>query len=198
MKRLRGFTLLELLVAITLFAVVAVLAWGGLQGLARGSAQLDEAGTRLAAVQRGLDLLVRDLRQAVPRPVRDGDGRPLPALAGERGRIELTRGGHGNALAMPRATLERAGWRAREQRLERLHWPTLDRAGGSQPVVDPLLDGVRSLELRYRDARGREHDRWPPPRSGDAAALPRAVEVRIALDDLGELVRLVELPGPAQ
>ena len=194
MSRPRGFTLLELLVAIGLFSVLAVLVWGSLDGLARGSTQLDQATQRLAEVQRGLDLLVRDLRQAMPRPVRDGSGRVLPALAGARNGLELTRGGHGNALALPRSTLERAAWRSNGQRLERLHWPVLDRVASSLPRVDPLLEGVASLELRYRDADGREHDQWPPARSGDAAVLPRAVELRLRLADMGELLRLVELP----
>lgn len=194
MRRARGFTLLELLVAIALFSVLAALVWGSLDGLSRNSMQLDQAAQRLAQVQRGLDLLVRDLRQALPRPVRDGNGRALPALAGERSQLELTRGGHGNALALPRSTLERAAWRSRERRLERLHWPVLDRVAAIQPRVDVLLDGVDSLDLRYHDANGGMHDAWPPPRSGDAALLPRAVELRLHLADLGELVRLVELP----
>lgn len=198
MRRARGFTLLELLVAIGLFSVLAALVWGSLDGLARTSTQLQQATTRLAAVQRALDLLVRDLRQAAPRPVRDGNGRTLPALAGEGTRLELTRAGHGNALGQPRSTLERAGWRQREGRLERLHWPVLDRAAATQPRVDALLDGVLSLELRYRDANGREHDRWPPARSGEGQLLPRAVQLRLRLDDTGELMRVVELPehGP--
>lgn len=195
MNRARGFTLLELLVAVGLFAVLAGLAWGSLDGLSRGSVQMQEAATRLADTQRALDLVVRDLRQAVPRPVRDGSGRAQAALSGERLGLEFTRGGHGNALALPRATLERVGWRQHEGRLQRLHWPVLDRAAGTQPRVDMVLDRVQALELRYRDASGREQAQWPPPRSGDAAALPRAVELRLRLEDMGEIVRLVELPG---
>lgn len=192
----RGFTLLELLVAIALFAVVAGLAYGGLDALSRSSGQLDEAGTRLAAIQRGMDMLARDLRQASARGIRDGDGRPLPALSGDAHRIELTRAGHANALAQPRSELERVGYLRDGEKLQRLHYAVLDRAGGVAPRVDTLLDRVQALDLRYLGADGREHDRWPPPR-GDAQALPRAVELRITLKDYGQLRRVLELTGGA-
>ena len=192
MSRPRGFTLLELLVAIALFAVVAALVWGSLEGLSRGSMQLREASERLAAVQRGVDLLVRDLRQAAPRPVRDGSGRELAALLGEPRQLEFTRAGHANALAQVRAELERVGYRRGEDGLERLRWTVLDRAGASQAQRETLFTGLQSLQILYRDASGREHGNWPP-RGGDGA-LPRAVELRLVLDDYGELRRLVELP----
>lgn len=191
-----GFTLLELLVAIAVFAVVATLAWRGLDVLARGALQLDEAAGRLARVQRGIDLLARDVRQAVDRPVRDAEGRPLAALLGEAHALELTRAGHGNALAQPRAELERVRWRRVDEALVRERWPVLDRGDRRAPTADPLLDGVTALDLRYFGSDGRSHASWPPPRSTDAG-LPRAVELRVTLADYRELRRVLELTAPA-
>jgi len=196
-RRLRGFTLLELLVAIALFAVVAGLAYGGLDALSRGSVQLGDAAERLAQVQRSMDILARDLRQATVRSVRDEQGRRLPALAGDAHRLELTRGGYGNTLDQPRAELERVGYLRRDDGLQRLHYAVLDRAGPLQPRSDMLLDGVQALELRYLGADGREHEAWPPPR-GDHAALPRAIELRLTLSDYGSLRRVLELSGEFQ
>lgn len=198
MNRAHGFTLLELLVAIALFAVLAGMAYGSLDSLSRGSMQLQQAGARLAAIQRAIDLMARDLRQSGHRGVRDAYGRPLAPIAGAPQGLELTRAGYANALAQPRAELQRVGWRREGETLQRLHHPSLDRAG-APPRVDDLLQGVQALELRYLDSDGREHDRWPPPRV-PAEELPRAIEVRLVLEDYGALRRLLELPvpGPAR
>ena len=109
----RGFTLLEVLVAVALFAVAAALAFGGLDALTRARSRLDAGNERLGRLQFAVGLLERDLRSAAARGVRDGYGAPLPALLGTRERVELTRHGHANALARPRAELERVGYRLR-------------------------------------------------------------------------------------
>jgi len=59
-----------------------------------------------------------------------------------------------------------------------------------------MIEGLDAFRLRYRDARGEWSPAWPPPLGPDARpdALPRAVEFSLQLQDLGEIVRLVELP----
>lgn len=190
----RGFTLVELLVAVALFATVATLAYGGLDALVRASTQLEGSGERLADLQRAIDLVGRDLRQAVARGVRDRDGQPQPALAGDRSGVLLTRAGHGNALALPRAELERVGYGLVDGRLERLRYRVLDRADGREPARDALLDEVEAFELRYLGVDGSWQDQWPP-RSNPGVALPRAVELRLRLADFGEIRRVFELAG---
>ncbi|HJT97444.1 MAG TPA: prepilin-type N-terminal cleavage/methylation domain-containing protein, partial [Rhodanobacteraceae bacterium] len=101
--RHRGFSLIELLVALAVFAALAAVAYGGLSEIARARAALDARQDRLAALVRAVSTFERDLGQAVSRPVRgNARGEPLAALQGGADRIELTRLGFAYPRAGPR------------------------------------------------------------------------------------------------
>jgi general secretion pathway protein J len=191
-RRFAGFSLVELLVAVAIFALAAGLAYGGLDGLVRARGQLQEQSARLQSLQFAVGLIERDLRAAVNRPVREAYGSTtLPALQADGARIELSRIGHANALAQPRAEIERVAYQLDGRTLQRLRYPVLDRTPGTTPEIQPLLEDVERLEFRLLDHQRREHGRWP---AGDAEPLPRAVELRLVVSGLGELRRLLELP----
>jgi general secretion pathway protein J len=197
-NRAGGFSLIELLVALAVFAALAAAAYGGLAAVARTRGALAERQDRFAAAVRAVSMIERDLRQASSRPVRgNGRGDTLPALVGAADRIELTRLGFANPLAEPRSNLERVVYAVDARALQRGRYVVLDRAPGSVPATTTLLTGVDTLRLRYLGAGGVWRDTWPP--SGRAeeeeTLLPRAVEFRIETDDLGELRRVVELPS---
>jgi general secretion pathway protein J len=188
-----GFTLVEMLVAVALFAIASALAFGGLGALTRARSQLDAENERLGRLQFAVGLLERDLRGVAARAVRDGNGAVQAPLTGTRDRLELSRHGLSNALALPRATIERVGYRLEDGVLQRQRYAVLDRTGGSGPSEDRLLDRVEALEFTYLTDDGREVAQWPPPRAqGDAP--PRAVAVTLRLPDYGELRRVLELP----
>jgi general secretion pathway protein J len=202
--RASGFSLIELLVALAVFAALAAVAYGGLAQIARTRGALAARQDRFAAVVRAVSMVERDLRQAVSRPVRgNGRGEELAALAGGADRVELTRLGFANPLAEPRSNLERVAYALDARRLVRGRYAVLDRAPGSAPATTLLLDGVDALRLRYLGTDGVWRDAWPPkelpsgapPGAATIEVLPRAVEFRIDAADLGELRRVVELPS---
>jgi general secretion pathway protein J len=193
--RATGYALLELLVAMFVFAIMAVAAYGGLSAIARGSGDLDRAAARLKAVQLAVTLIDRDLTAVARRPVRGRYGETLPALDGAATRFELSHYAFASALE-PRAALARAGYALDGRRLLRLGWPALDRAPNSEPVARAVLDDVTAFRLRYLDGANAWREEWPP-RSGPQAgpeSVPRAVEWRLTLAEGGEIVRLLELP----
>ena len=134
--RARGFSLIELLVALAVFAALAAAAYGGLAQIAQTRGALARQQDRFAEIVRAVSMLERDLRQAVSRPVR-GRGREdhLPALAGTGDRIELTRIGFANPLAEPRSNLERVAYAVDGQRLMRGRYAALDRPPDAAPVA---------------------------------------------------------------
>lgn len=204
MTRARGFSLIELVVALAVFAALAAAAYGGLASVARTRGDLQAKQDRLAEIVRAVSIVERDLRQAVSRPVRgNARGEPVAALVGGADRFELTRLGFANPRAEPRSHLERVFYAIDANTLRRGRYAVLDRAPDSAPDVSALLGGVEALRLRYLGADGTWRAAWPPselpagtPAGVDATTLlPRAIEFRIATRDTGELRRIVELPS---
>lgn len=196
--RSAGFTLLELLVAIAIFAVVALLAYGGLATVLDAREDTAAGAARLRALQQTMLMLQRDLDQLAPRGIRDEYGDHKPALHGGADWIEFTRGGWSNPAEQPRSQLQRVAYTLRERRLVRAHWQVLDRAQDSAPFEAELLDQVRLLRVRFLDAQGEWQDAWPPLNAQDGnqgAEPPRAVEITFELEHWGSVTRLFRING---
>ncbi len=195
----RAFTLLELLVAVAIFGVMAALAYGGLRGVLAARAETGAAAERLGDLQLAVSLMTRDLQQAAPRPIRGAYGETAGAVLGTPRTVELTRAGHANPTRARRATLQRVRWGVADGMLTRWSWPVLDRTPGTLPSERRLLDGVGSLGLRYH-FRGDWHDNWPPRRFEGLPddAMPAAVEFTAELADWGTVSRVALLPEGAR
>ncbi len=198
--RQQGFTLIEIMVAVAIFAVMSVMAWGALSRSLTDAEMLTARMDRLQAIQRSVRFLVTDLSQAAPRSVRNelGDTQVpaiLSSLTGDFA-LQLTHGGWNNPAGLPRGSQQRSAYRLEEDELVRYHWTVLDRTYSNQPVATILLDDVESLFFLFYDDNGTSSDTWPPQTSVGASSTrvrPRAVEMVLTLNDIGEITRLVEV-----
>lgn len=194
-RRDAGFTLIEIIVVLAVFGVFAVMAYGGLKSVIDSRTVVEASLNRTADLQRAYQRLRNDFQQLADRPARDGFGDVQPAfMADLNGIVEFTRDGWQNPLLQPRATLERVGYRQREDQLVRYSWRVLDRAQDSEPVEVAVLDRVDTLRWRYLDAQREWQESWPPnsgivsnEEPADSAGLPAAVELTLELEDYGEL-----------
>ncbi len=200
MRRQRGFSLLELLVALAVFSLLSVMAYGGLRSVLQAKQQTDQAATRLQQLQSAMLFLERDVEQLAARPIRDEYGDVQPALQrADASSLALTRAGWSNPTGRPRSTLQRVAYVLDTDRLVRLSWQVLDRAQDSEPYRTVLLEGVRTLTVRLLDENRQWQEAWPPQgEQWPAWILPLAVEVTLELDNWGEIKRIFKVPsGPA-
>lgn len=209
----RGFTLLELLVAVFVSAVMFSLGYAALNQAVAQQDRLNAAQQSLSDVQRAVRLLSQDVMQMMPRPVRDELGRTLePALIldpRQNSLMTLSRGGQSTALGESRGRLLRVRYVLEGGQLIRLSTPVLDRTAASPSWRRRvLLDGVEGLQIRALDSTGVWLESWPqqaalPQGSAidESAALdrlrtrPRAIELRLLTREYGEIRRVLEVAG---
>ncbi|RUM94916.1 MAG: type II secretion system protein GspJ [Thiothrix sp.] len=196
----RGFTLLELVIAIGIFAILSALAYGGLNSILRASSHTLEAGTALQDLQLAIGIIQQDFSQITPRSVRDESGEQQPALKSELGTEELirfTRRGWRNPTLKQRSTLQRVAYLLEENTLMRRYWHHLDRAPNPQSVSLPLLEGIEEVTFQFRENNANSLESWPPQRDKDTSALlPRAIEITLKTERWGEISRLIPLLEP--
>jgi general secretion pathway protein J len=198
-----GFTLLELLVAMAIFAILGTLALSGYTELQRQSEYAEQRLERTREVQRAIQAIAQDLGQIEPRPIREPLGETvLPAVLAtesiEYG-IQFTRAGWSNTAGLARPTLQRVGYRLDGEGLWRDHWPVLDRTLAMEPVRVKLLTQVRTVRFRFMNASREWVDRWPATDgtalTGSERLRPAAVEVTLELEDWGVIRRVIEVAG---
>ena len=196
-RRTRGFTLIEVMVALTIFALMSGVAYRGLGAVLDARERVDRETRKWRDVSLAFVNIQQALFAAVDRSIRERNGAPAPAFVGNAGvradeaQLAFTRmgfPGHRGVLA----DLQRVGYRMKGDRIEQLIWPVLDQAPRTEPHASELLSGVASFTLRYLSRDGAWRASWPI--AGDEAAMPAAVEMTLDLASGERVTRLFALP----
>jgi general secretion pathway protein J len=212
----RGFTLIEVLVAVFIAFVMFAMGYGTINQALTTRAGLKEKQARLIELQTAVRVLEQDFVQLTPRPVRQpiGDEPSQPALQGSAngtqssGSVTSLGGGSSTASASttsgapPLVALTRAGWanptglqRPAEQRvayffengtLRREYWYVLDPTLSSTTARRDLLTKVKSVTFEYLDLTHNWQPQWPPA----TVAGPQALEGNLRIRPLAVRVTL--------
>ena len=187
-KEQTGFTLLELLVAMVIFSLMSVMAYGGLSNVIKGNEVIAEQEKRLKELQRTMMFLERDMRQIVPRPRSTGFNEFAKAFdygLDSDGLLEFTRAGNPNPIAQVRSSLQRVRYDLEEKVLIRKSWALVDHIN-LEPTSMKLLNDVESLKLRLLDKNNEWQDNWKQIKE-----IPQAVEITIDHTNWGKIKRLI-------
>ena len=202
-----GFNLLELLIAVMVFSLMAAMAYSGLNNVLDQSRRTEEFAQRLTELQTAVTIIGRDIEQTIDRGIRDElavNAEPLEGHQVGEYLLSLTRTGwlNPNPNATPRSDLQRVAYTLKDEQLIRSVWYVLDRTQDSQRYDAVLLSDVKALEFRYLDSKQKWHSAWPPdtvvdPQSG--ARLPWTAPAGVALQleskSFGKLERWFRVPG---
>lgn len=174
LDRESGFTLVELLVALLIFGMLAAAGVGLLRFSVDAQAATKSRLDTLAAERRIEALLAADAAQAVPRLTRNRAGDTVQAFDGDAGGFTLVRAGVDPLTDIARPSLQKVQVRMEGGSLTRRAFPMLDGADPGPPAV--LAPQVQRARFRYRSRDG-WRDVWDPLRPD---LMPRAIELVVA------------------
>ncbi|MBE0613917.1 MAG: type II secretion system minor pseudopilin GspJ [Burkholderiales bacterium] len=201
MKRARGFTLIEVMTALLVLSLLALMSYRGLGAVLDAREHVKQETDKWRHVAAFFARFERDVELAAPRPVRTAGGLApawlgVPTLSTSTGmseaattaNLEFSRFASTEGID----TARRIGYRMNDKNeIELWLWPGLDVAPGRLPQRYPVLTGVKSFELQYLDRALAWVDAWPV--SAADLPLPRAVRLRVVLASNEEIVRVFVL-----
>ena len=202
----RGFTLIEILIAMAIFTLIGLASTGLLTTVIDSNDISEERFHKLQTLQRAVTTIERDLQQAVARSIRvDGEKRPMVMAGGkvdgsDDDGIGFVRGGwHNPQQMLPRSTLQYVAYRMRDNKLERLYSTYVDNVIGYEPKIRVLLEDIDGFKVEFKTSQGSKNEaeaKWNESYQG--SVLPLAVAVEFVSRDFGTIRREFTLTTSVQ
>ena len=213
----RGFTLIEIMVVLVIVSIIGIGSYSLLETFFTTDRVLTARADEMRRLSMAMYRLDDDLRQLTVRPVKNAYSGYEPAFQGVTNEFEFTRLGAANLTREPRGNVQRLHYGlgypdedavSRFERdpdddtalLLRSRWQILDRGPDSEPIAEPILDGIVDLNVRYYDRDTRTWlAQWPPASSTTTPGavdlrLPLAIEITLLTRTGGEMRRVFPLP----
>ncbi|ANF81977.1 type II secretion system protein GspJ [Acinetobacter sp. NCu2D-2] len=183
-----GFTLVELLVAIAIFAVLSALGWKVFDHIVMTKDQNIVHEQRLDQLQQTYQQILRDTVQLVPL-TSNLNVEIRPALVLQNNKISFSKSGVTDPLQQGIAPDERVEYlyRQDEQKLYRLRYQNLNQSGREQPDSSVMLDQVERFSVEVLNPNSLTE--WPEPsaNSEDLIAkqkLPRGIKINLVINQV--------------
>jgi general secretion pathway protein J len=195
-NRVRGFTLIEILSALLVLSLLALMSYRGLGAVLDAREHTRYETDKWRRVAAFFARFERDVQLAAPRPVRSATATGTsvsPAWRGEASATEQARLEFSRFAATEGVdTARRIAYRLNEKNeVELWLWPGLDIAPGTLPARHAVLAGVKTFELQYLNPALVWVNVWPS--SPTDPPVPQAVRLRIILASNEEIVRIFAL-----
>lgn len=195
----RGFTLIEIIIALTIFATIAVITSSVLYQSFQIRERVTIQSEQLNTLQLALTLLQRDTEQLISRPVRGNEMHLFPAFIGQTSYLEFTRGGAVNPMSVEqRSTLKRMAYICKRGKLIRRIWAQLDTPDREDYHDSILLNNLKNCSFAYMGSHQNITPVWYQDTSRESAgkkvSLPKAIQLTLTLKNWGQMVLLYVIP----
>lgn len=195
-----GLTLVEVLVALVITSLMAMIGYQSLVTAANSSERVGEAVGELVDYQLTMSALEDDISEFRARAITDQYGEQRAAIEGGFDRdvlLEISRGGRYRSPRQVATSLERVRYRIEDGTLWRDSWYQLDRVLAEPTTERELLSGIEEIEVNFlvnQNSRIVPYDAWDSNVAGRLNIdRPAAIEVTILTAALGEVKLLVNL-----
>jgi len=149
-KKQLGFTLLEVLVAIGVFSMVAMVSYTTLDTYLDQRERLTVHYGKLERLQRLFILLERDIQFVAGRKVRDGGDDLQAAILSKNNDALITMTvAQADLQSATGVSLKRVQWRLEGKELIRAQWDILDQRGNLEPAELLVNDEIEDIEFNY-------------------------------------------------
>lgn len=199
MKKHNGFTLVEILIALTIFALLASMTSSTLYYAFTTRTRVNKLSDRLSTLQFTISLLQQDFSQIVERAIRGNDMRIFSAFIGRTEYVEFTRDGDVNPSSVEkRSTLKRIAFVCQADKLVRRTWNSLDPKDRNRHADKILIGNLTDCHFGYMNQSLELFPEWRADavnQEQKKEPLPKDVQVNLTLRDQGEINLLFTLPG---
>lgn len=199
MKSFRGFTLIEILIALTVFAILATITSSSLYYAFNTRAKVITQADRLNNLQLALSMIQQDTLQTVERPITGNDLHIFPAFIGMANYFEFTRDGVLNPNSIEkRSSLKRVALACEGNKLLHRTWLSLDPIDRGSYQDRLLLDNLSECHFTYVNQSLQSLHEWREQaltQNQRREPFPKAIQVNLTLKDWGEMTMLFIIPG---
>ena len=191
MKINRGYTLLEIMVALAVFAILAAITGSAMYHAFDTRARVNVQAQQLNAVQLTLTLIARDTEQVVERAMRGNEMRSFPPFIGQSHYLEFTRGGLTNPNGTElRSTLKRIAYSCKGKKLVRRSWESLDTTNRNDYSDKVLLDNLDDCSFAYLSRSRQILPEWRAyavQQNQKKETLPMAIKFSLTIHNWGNM-----------
>jgi general secretion pathway protein J len=196
----KGFTLLEVLIAIAIFSIISLSSFSIFDTVLKGDEISKQRSERHNELQRAFLIIERDISQIAHRSVRLNGEAPLDnflqtsgdAFISDEQALAFVRNGWTNpGLLLPRSDMQAVAYRLVDETIERLHYNFVDAVVGEAPKVRALIRNVSALDFEYYDG-----EKWQEAWSENS--LPLAIAINVDTKDYGVIRRQFLVAGSSK